>query len=64
MKENWNVLEKKLPPGLTMLSTVVQICTASFATKRQLEDVEGFFGGRSTKVCQSKIIAIYVLLSA
>lgn len=49
MKENWDVLEKKLPPGLTMLSTVVQMCTASFATKEQLKEVEGFFEGRSTK---------------
>lgn len=51
MKGNWTVLEKKLPPGLTMLSTVVQICTASFTTQAQLTDVEDFFRDRSTKVC-------------
>jgi len=53
MKDNWAMLEKKLPPGLTMLSTVVQICTASFTTDGQLSDVEAFFEKRSTKVCSS-----------
>ncbi|KAI9818054.1 MAG: Aminopeptidase 2 mitochondrial [Pycnora praestabilis] len=46
---NWPELEKKLPPGLTMLGTVVQICTASLTHEDQIEDVKRFFEKRSTK---------------
>ncbi|SLM36209.1 aminopeptidase [Lasallia pustulata] len=49
MKDNWTALETKCPPGLTMLSTMVQMCTAGFATPRQAEDVRRFFEERSTK---------------
>ncbi|OCK76440.1 hypothetical protein K432DRAFT_306365 [Lepidopterella palustris CBS 459.81] len=49
MKENWDDLEKKLPPGLTMLGSVVSICTSSFTRESQMKDIEDFFGGRSTK---------------
>ena len=51
MQGNWETLEKKCPPGLTMLGTIVQICTASFATEAQLAEVRAFFAERSTKVC-------------
>lgn len=49
MKDNWSALEKKCPPGLTMLGTMVQMCTSSFATPQQAEDVKAFFKERSTK---------------
>ncbi|KAF2454849.1 peptidase family M1-domain-containing protein [Lineolata rhizophorae] len=49
MKDNWDLLEKKLPPGLTMLGSVVSICTSSFTERSQMEDVKGFFGERKTK---------------
>lgn len=50
MKENWEPLEKKCPPGLTMLGSMVNICTSGFTRKEQLEDVQKYFEGRSTKV--------------
>lgn len=49
MTENWDALEKKLPPGLTMLGTVVTICTSSFTSKKQIADVKEFFEKRNTK---------------
>ncbi|KAL5359082.1 peptidase family M1-domain-containing protein [Aspergillus floccosus] len=49
MKNNWDALYKRLPPGLGMLGTVVQLTTASFCTEAQLRDVETFFASKDTK---------------
>lgn len=49
MKDNWDALEKKLPPGLTMLGSVVSICTSSFTSQEQINDIKDFFSQRSTK---------------
>ncbi|KAF2141823.1 uncharacterized protein K452DRAFT_228465 [Aplosporella prunicola CBS 121167] len=49
MTSNWDELEKKLPPGLTMLGSVVTICTSSFTSKAQMQRIEDFFGKRATK---------------
>ncbi|KAE8352907.1 peptidase family M1-domain-containing protein [Aspergillus coremiiformis] len=49
MKNNWDALYKRLPPGLGMLGTVVQLSTSSFCTEAQLKDVEDFFKNRDTK---------------
>ena len=47
--EHWEILVKKLPPGLSMLGSLVQICTSSFTHKDQLEAVQKFYKERSTK---------------
>lgn len=49
MKVNWDELEKKLPPGLTMLGSVVSICTSSFTSEAQMKSIEDFFAKKSTK---------------
>ena len=49
MQMNWETLIKRLPPSLSMLSSVVQLCTASFTHKDQMEEVQEFFSKRSTK---------------
>ncbi|RDW81295.1 M1 family metallopeptidase [Aspergillus mulundensis] len=49
VKANWDTLYQRLPPGLGMLGTVVQICTASFCTEAQLKDVQDFFANKDTK---------------
>lgn len=49
MKENWDVLKKKLPPSLTMLGSVVSMGTSGFTREDQLKDIEKFFDGQSTK---------------
>ncbi|KAK1754931.1 peptidase family M1-domain-containing protein [Echria macrotheca] len=48
MTENWDRLVEKLPPALSMLSTVVAICTSGFTKPEQLARVEKFFADKST----------------
>ncbi|KAG9243459.1 peptidase family M1-domain-containing protein [Calycina marina] len=48
MTENWEELARKFPPGLTMLGTLVQICTSSFASAENLARVEKFFSDKNT----------------
>ncbi|KAL9083473.1 MAG: hypothetical protein Q9159_005768 [Coniocarpon cinnabarinum] len=49
MQTNWDMLVKRLPPGLSMLGSVVTLCTSSFTHPDQMADVERFFKDRSTK---------------
>lgn len=49
VKDNWDELERRLPPGLSMLSSVVSICTSSFTHREQLKDIQDFFANKSTK---------------
>ena len=50
MKANWEPLQEKCPPALTMLGSMVQICTSGFTHEDQLEDVTQWFKEKSTKV--------------
>lgn len=50
LQTNWDAVEKKCPPALTMLGSVVQMCTSGFTHKIQVEEVRKWFAGRSTKV--------------
>ena len=43
MTGNWAELKRRCPPGLTMLGTLVKICTGEFASRAQLQMVEDFF---------------------
>ncbi|CEP63784.1 arginine/alanine aminopeptidase LALA0_S09e02432g [Lachancea lanzarotensis] len=47
--ENWDELIKKLPPGLTMLGSVVALGTSGFTSFESIEEVKKFFSGKSTK---------------
>ncbi|KAL8799175.1 MAG: hypothetical protein Q9200_007604, partial [Gallowayella weberi] len=49
MTNNWEAIEKKCPPGLTMLSSVVQMCTSGFTSEEQLGTMQKWFEGRNTK---------------
>jgi len=49
MTENWDMLVEKLPPGLSMLGSVVQICASGFTHDEQATMIEDFFKGKSTK---------------
>ncbi|EER22934.1 aminopeptidase, putative [Coccidioides posadasii C735 delta SOWgp] len=49
LKANWETVVKRLPPTFTMLSTVVQLCTASLCTEEQLKDVQEFFKDKDQK---------------
>jgi aminopeptidase 2 len=49
LQKNWEELEKKLPPGLSMLGSVVSICTSGFTDEKQAKEVSEWFGVRKTK---------------
>jgi aminopeptidase 2 len=49
VKDNWEELERRLPPSLSMLSSVVSITTSSFTHREHIEDIKSFFANKSTK---------------
>lgn len=49
MQENWETLVERLPPGLSLLGSIVSICTSGFTHETQKKEVEDFFGKKSTK---------------
>lgn len=48
-KENYALLIKKLPPGLSMLGSVVSMCTSNFTSDEQAREVSEFFKDKDTK---------------
>ncbi|KAM0212747.1 hypothetical protein ACHAQI_004704 [Fusarium lateritium] len=49
VKENWDVLTKRLPPGMSLLGDMVAISTSSFTHNDQISDVKSFFEEKGTK---------------
>lgn len=49
MTENWDELVRRLPAELSLLDSVVSICTSGFSSLEDLARVQKFFGERSTK---------------
>ncbi|RAL63132.1 hypothetical protein DID88_004214 [Monilinia fructigena] len=49
MTENWDELTRRLPAGLSMLGTMVTICTSGFTREQDRARVEKFFSERDTK---------------
>jgi aminopeptidase 2 len=49
MTDNWEEIAKKLPAGLSMLGSMVTICTSSFTNMEDHARVEKFFSDKSTK---------------
>lgn len=49
VQENWDELVRRLPPGLSMLGSVVVIGTSGFTSFKAIDDIKKFFGERSTK---------------
>jgi aminopeptidase 2 len=49
VKDNWEELERRLPPSLSMLSSVVSIATSTFTHRDHIKDIENFFAKKSTK---------------
>ena len=49
LQENWVGLNEKLPPSLSMLGSVVSICTSGFTKQEQIDDINRFFRHRNTK---------------
>ncbi|CAG1976831.1 unnamed protein product [Fusarium graminearum] len=49
VKENWDVLTKRLPPGMSLLGDMVAISTSSFTHADQIDDVKSFFEQKGSK---------------
>ncbi|CAG7562111.1 unnamed protein product [Fusarium equiseti] len=49
VKENWDVLTKRLPPGMSLLGDMVAISTSSFTHANQIDDVKSFFEEKGNK---------------
>ncbi|ODQ79732.1 hypothetical protein BABINDRAFT_49119 [Babjeviella inositovora NRRL Y-12698] len=49
MQANWDEIYKLLPPGLSMLGSVVQICTSGFSSEEKKEEIRAYFATKSTK---------------
>lgn len=49
LKENWDKVYELLPPGLSMLGSVVTLGTSGFTKEDQKKDVEEFFSSKDTK---------------
>lgn len=49
LTENWDEVYKLLPPGLSMLGSVVTISSSGFTTEKQKEEVRQFFSTKDTK---------------
>ncbi|OWB68833.1 hypothetical protein B5S30_g4223 [[Candida] boidinii] len=49
MKVKWDVLYQLLPPGLSMLGSVVTLCTSGFTSPEKYKEIEEFFKGKDTK---------------
>ncbi|ODV67565.1 alanine/arginine aminopeptidase [Hyphopichia burtonii NRRL Y-1933] len=49
LTENWDEIYKLLPPGLSMLGSVVTIATSGFTKDEQKAEVKAFFDKKNTK---------------
>jgi len=49
LTENFDELAKKFPAGLSMLGSIVSICTSGFTNQTDLERIQKFFESKSTK---------------
>lgn len=49
MTENWDELQRKFPAGLSMLGSIVSVCTSSFTSQSSLDRIQNFFADKSTK---------------
>lgn len=48
-QENWDEITRRLPPGLSMLGSVVGISTSGFTTFEKAQEIKSFFATKSTK---------------
>lgn len=49
LTENFDELAKKFPAGLSMLGSIVTICTSGFTKEADLGRIQKFFKTKSTK---------------
>ena len=49
IQKNWEELVKRLPPGLSMLGSVVTLGTSGFTSLQKIDEIKKFFVTKSTK---------------
>ncbi|CDH16259.1 probable Alanine/arginine aminopeptidase [Zygosaccharomyces bailii ISA1307] len=49
LQKNWDDVSKRLPPGLSMLGSVVVISTSAFTSLEAVDQIKKFFSDKSTK---------------
>ncbi len=49
LQENWDEIARRLPPGLSMLGSVVAISTSGFSSLEAVDEIKTFFNTKSTK---------------
>ncbi|GAV56139.1 hypothetical protein ZYGR_0BA00450 [Zygosaccharomyces rouxii] len=49
LQTNWEDISKRLPPGMSMLGSVVIISTSAFTSLEAVEQIKKFFSDKSTK---------------
>lgn len=49
LQQNWDEIAKRLPPGLSMLGSVVVIATSGFSSLKAVDEIKKFFSTKSTK---------------
>ncbi|KAH3672366.1 hypothetical protein WICMUC_004277 [Wickerhamomyces mucosus] len=49
VQKNWDEITRRLPPGLSMLGSVVTISTSGFTSESKAKEIEQFFASKSTK---------------
>ena len=48
-QENWDELVRRLPPGLSMLGTIVTVSTSGFTSFKKIDEIKAFYADKSTK---------------
>jgi aminopeptidase 2 len=49
VQTNWDEVTKRLPPALSMLGSVITICTSGFTSEAKLSEIQRFFSNKTTK---------------
>ncbi|SSD60283.1 probable Alanine/arginine aminopeptidase [Saccharomycodes ludwigii] len=49
LQKNWDEINKQLPPGLSMLGSIVNLGTSGFTSLEKIGEIKEFFSQRSTK---------------
>lgn len=49
MTDNWEEITRRFPAGLSMLGSIVGMCTSGFSTQKDVERIQAFFADKTTK---------------
>ena len=49
IQQNWDEISKRLPPGLSMLGSVVTVGTSGYTSLKSVDEIKNFFDTKSTK---------------